>query len=122
MPLNPGRIMDTRVAVLPGLSGAFKATVPRVLPVDGHWGVPVGAAAVIGNLTVTAQTGGGYVTVSPDAPPPAPATSTINFPLGDTRANGLVGPLNGTGDTYLVYMSAAGRPAHLILDLSGYFK
>lgn len=122
VPLNPGRIMDTRsFAVLSGLSGTFAATVPRILPVDGHWGVPPGAAAVSGNLTVTGQTGAGYISVSPGAPPPVPATSTLNFPLGDNRANGLVGPLNA-GDTYLVYMGATGKSTHLILDLSGYFE
>jgi hypothetical protein len=51
-----------------------------------------------------------------------PATSTLNFPLGDTRANGLVTPLNGSGDTYLVYVGATGKTTHLILDLSGYFE
>ena len=123
VPLNPGRIMDTRsTAVLSGLSGVFSANTARILDVDGHWGVPPGAAAVTGNLTVVNQTGAGYVSVSPDAPPPVPATSTLNFPLGDTRANGLVTPLNGSGDTYLVYAAASGKTTHLILDLSGYFE
>jgi hypothetical protein len=43
-----------------------------------------------------------------------PATSTLNFPLGDNRANGLV----GSGDTYLVSVGATGKETHLILDLS----
>ena len=115
--------MDTRsTAFLSGLSGVFHANTARILPVDGHWGVPVGAAAVSGNLTVTSQNGAGYVAVSPGLPAPVPATSTLNFPLGDTRANGLVTPLNGTGDTYLVYVGATGKTTHMILDLSGYFE
>jgi hypothetical protein len=123
VPLNPARIMDTRVSTLGSqLVGVFHAGTARLLGVDGHWGVPAGAAAVSGNLTVTAQTGAGYVAVTPAAPPPNPATSTINFPLGDTRANGLVTPLNGSGDTYLMYVSATGKTTHLILDLSGYFE
>jgi hypothetical protein len=123
VPLNPGRIMDTRsIAFLSGLSGVFSANVARILPVDGHWGVPVGTTAITGNLTVTGQTGGGYISVSPGVPPPVPATSTLNFPLGDNRANGLVAPLNGSGDTYLVFVGVSGKTTHLILDLSGYFE
>ena len=123
VPLNPGRILNTFPgAALSGLNGAFQARTARILPVDGHWGVPVGAPAVSGNLTVAAQTGAGYVAVSPGAPPPTPPTSTLNFPLGDNRANGLVTPLNGSGDTYLVYMASLGKVTHLILDLSGYFE
>jgi hypothetical protein len=123
VPLNPSRIMDTRsTAVLSGLSGPFAANTARILQVDGHWGVPIGAAAVTGNLSVTGQTGAGYVSTAPTLPPPVPATASLNFPLGDTRGNGLVGPLNGSGDTYLVYVGATGKKAQLILDLSGYFE
>jgi hypothetical protein len=123
VPLNPGRIMDTRPGVvLSGLTGTFAANNSRQLVVDGHWGVPLSARAVVGNLTVTGQTGGGYISVTPGAPPPNPATSTLNFPLGDTRANGLVTPLDGSGRTYLVYVSVSLRRANLILDLAGYYE
>jgi hypothetical protein len=127
VPLNPARVMDTRSGVvLSGLSGQFAATLPRTLEVDGHWGVPIGAAAISGNLTVTGQTAGGFVSVSPAAPPPVPDTSTINFPLGDNRANGMVTPVADVGldqdGTYLVYIGATGKKTDLILDLSGYFE
>jgi hypothetical protein len=122
VPLNPSRVMDTRsAAVLSGLSGRFTASTPRTLDVDGHWGVPPGAAAVTGNLTVTGQTAAGYVSVTPD-PTASPSTSTINFPIGETMANGLVAPLNGSGNDSLVYKAGAGKKTHLILDLSGYFE
>jgi len=111
---------------LSGLSGQFAATVARKLEVDGHWGVPVDAAAISGNLTVTGQTGAGFISVSPDAPPPVPTTSTINFPFGDNRANGLVTPVANIGlghdGTYLVYTGSVGKATDLILDLSGYFQ
>ena len=54
-----------------------------------------------------------------------PATSTLNFPLGDNRANGLVSPLGtgpSLGQTWLVYIGATGKTTQLILDLSGYFE
>ena len=126
VPLNPGRIMDTRPGVvLSGKTGVFHAGAARALDVAGHWGVPVGAQAFTGNLTVTAQTGAGYIAVSPALPPPVPATSTLNFPLKDNRANGLVSPLGtgpSLGQTWLVYISATGKTTQLILDLSGYFE
>ena len=123
VPLNPSRVMDTRsTAVLSTLHGVFHANSARLLPVDGHWGVPIGAHAISANLTVTQQTAGGFIAVSPTPPPPVPATSTLNFPLADNRANGLVTPLNGSGDTYLVYVGGTGRTTHLVLDLSGYFE
>jgi hypothetical protein len=123
VPLNPSRIMDTRsTAVLSGLTGQFSANTARILPVEDHWGVPAGAQAVTGNLSVTSQTGAGYVAMAPTVPPPVPVTATLNFPLGDTRGNGLVTPLNGSGATYIVYVGATGKKTQLILDLSGYFQ
>ena len=126
VPLNPGRIMDTRPgAVLSGKTGVFHAGAARALDVAGHWGVPVGAQAFTGNLTVTAQTGVGFVAVSPAQPVGVPGTSTLNFPLADNRANGLVSQLGtgpSLGQTWLVYIGATGKTTQLILDLSGYFE
>ena len=119
--LNPGRIMDTRTSLLSGLTGAFNHNASRALDTDGHWGVPAGADAVTGNLTVTGQTRSGYVSITPD-PDPDPLTSTINFPLGDTRANGVTVPLSASGNMSLIYKSAAGKRTHLILDVTGYFE
>jgi hypothetical protein len=120
-PLNPSRIMDSRTSVLSSITGAFHSGTPRSLVVQGHWGAPIDAVAVTGNLTVTSQTASGLVSVTPD-PDPTPDTSTINFPGADTMANGIVAPLNGTGRTAFVYSALAGKTTHLILDLSGYFQ
>lgn len=122
-PLTPGRILDSRPgAVLSGLAGLFTTGGPRRLDIDGHWGAPAGAAAVTGNLTVVGQTAAGFLAITP-ASDPAPTTSTMNFPLGDIRANGVTVPLNGSGNMYLVYKTtAAGKKTHVLLDLSGYFK
>jgi hypothetical protein len=122
VPLNPSRIMDSRPGVpLSGVVGAFTSGTPKTLTVQGHWGAPPSAVAVTGNLTVTAQTASGFVSATPD-PEPVPLTSTINFLVGDTMANGIVAPLNGTGQTSFVYKTSAGKTTHLILDLSGYFE
>jgi hypothetical protein len=127
-PLNPGRRIDTRgplghAGLGNGLSG-LQSTTPRDVAVAGHDGVPADAVAVTGNLTVTGQTAAGYVSLT-DVSTALPATSTINFPLGDTRANGITAPLGTGGDAgelWFVYRSAGGKGSQLILDLTGYFK
>jgi len=118
VPLPPARILDTRSGV--GLSGVFNASVPRTFAVAGHGGVPANAVAVTGNLTVTQQTAGGFValTVSPTSTPP---TSTLNFPVGDNRANNVTTPLSATGSLSAVYKAVAGKTTQLIFDVTGYF-
>jgi hypothetical protein len=122
-PLNPGRVLDSRINL--GLSGAFAANLSESLNVDGHLGVPVGADAITGNLTVTQQTKKGFAAMTPELEN-NPSTSTLNFPVGDNRANGVTIPLNGSGlggaigNTALVYKAASGT-THLIFDITGYF-
>ena len=47
-----------------------------------------------------------------------PDNSTLKFPLGDIRANGVVGPLSGAGVFGLIFKTTTGS-THLILDLTG---
>jgi hypothetical protein len=123
-PLNPGRRIDTRLVVGTlgfgnGLSGA-QGTTSRNAVIAGHDGVPAAAAAITGNLTVTAQTGAGFVSVT-DTSIAHPLTSTINFPLADNRANGITVPLGG-GDLWFIYQTLATKHVQLILDITGYFE
>ncbi len=123
-PLNPGRRIDTRLALGTagqgnGLSGP-QGTTSRSAVIAGHFGVPATAAAITGNLTITGQTGAGYVAVT-DSSIAHPTTSTINFPLADDRANGITTPL-GAGDLWFVYQVLAGKHVQLIVDLTGYFQ
>jgi hypothetical protein len=99
--LPPARLLDSRFGN--GLSGPFSANLPRSFQVAGRGGVPVGAVAVTGNLTVTNQTRAGAAYLGPD-PLVAPGSSTLNFPLGDNRANGVtlaLGPGGTLSATYL---------------------
>ena len=66
----------------------FKNHVARTFQVAGRGGVPSGAIAVTGNLTVTGQSAPGYLYLGP-APVNDPTSSTLNFPAGDNRANGV---------------------------------
>jgi hypothetical protein len=88
----------------------------------GHFGVPGNGLAVTGNLTVVGQTQAGYVGITkiPNANPPV---SSLNFPLGDVRGNGVTVPLDATtNDMALVYKAGSSARTHLILDLTGYFR
>ncbi len=124
-PLNPGRIVDTRLPLGPngylnGLSGPQGGT-PRSVQVNGHYGVPLDAQAVTANLTITNQTAAGFVSAGNQALA-KPLTSTINFPLGDIRANGINVPVDDHGRLWFVDRTAPGRTVQLVLDLSGYFE
>jgi hypothetical protein len=117
-PLSPVRVLDTRV---PQPAGAAKLAsgVPMRVRIAGVAGVPADAIAITGNLTVTGSTTSGYVTLGPITGP-TPATSTINVPKGDTRANGVVVPLDRAGKLEAVFVGGSGS-AHLLLDVTGYF-
>jgi hypothetical protein len=116
--LDPTRLLDTRFDL--GLAGAFASGTPRTFNVAGLGGVPAGAIAVAGNLTVTGQTRPGFVSLGP-VPDASPTTSSLNFPMGDTRANGVVVPLGDGGTLSAVYVSAVPGTVQLIFDVTGYF-
>ena len=118
--LTPARILDSRNGT--GLSGTFTSTVPRSLQVTGVGGVPSGAIAVTGNLTVTNQTSAGYAALT-TVSTPVPSTSTLNFPVGDNRANGVTAPLGSGGVLWITYVgSVGGATTDLLFDVTGYFQ
>jgi hypothetical protein len=119
-PLSPTRILDTRDGT-GGLSGPFGSHSARTFGVTGHGGVPAGATAVTGNLTVTGQTSLGYLAIGPIAQN-NPTSSTLNFPLNDDRANGVTAALDGSGQLSITYAAPVlGPTAHVIFDVTGYF-
>jgi hypothetical protein len=81
----------------------------------------VGAIAVTGNLTVTAQSSLGFLYLGPDANND-PTSSTLNFPLGDDRANGVTVALSPGGALSVTFVAPHPGPAtHAIFDVTGYF-
>ena len=70
---------------------------------------------------MTRQTSRGYLFIGPTAMN-NPTSSTLNFPFGDTRANGVTVAL-GTGGTLSVTYAAptTGPTAQVIFDVTGYF-
>jgi hypothetical protein len=119
-PLTPSRTLDSRDGT-GGLSGAFSSHVARTFAVWGHGGVPGTATAVTGNLTVTGQNSQGFLFIGPAAMN-NPTSSTLNFPLGDDRANAVTVALSNTGTLSATFAaSTLGPSAQVIFDVTGYF-
>ena len=119
--LNPTRVLDTRNAT-GGLSGPFTNHAARTFQVtSGSSGVPAGATAVTGNLTVTGQTSNGYLFIGPIATN-NPTSSTLNFPVGDDRANAVTVALGAGGTLAITFVAPSNGPsAQAIFDVTGYF-
>jgi hypothetical protein len=120
VPLAPmTRILDSRDGT--GLLSALSSHVARTFGVIGHGGVPANATAVTGNLTVTGQTAAGFLYVGPAARN-NPTSSTLNFPVGDDRANGVTVALGVGGSLSVTYAAPTlGPTAQVIFDVTGYF-
>ena len=118
MPRDPVRLLDTRTGN--GLTNRFTSGTPRSVQITGRGGIPSEAVAITANVTVTQQTSAGYVSVGPTMTA-SPATSTLNFPRGDNRANGLTVALDPDGKVAAVFRGSSGSTTHLVLDVTGYF-
>ena len=121
--VGPTRLLDSRTGN--GLSGTFKNHVARTFQVAGRGGVPSGAVAVTGNLTVTGQTAPGYLYLGPD-PVNDPTTSTLNFPVADNRATGVTVALRAGGTPGSLSVTYVASPAsattQVLFDVTGYFQ
>ncbi|TXH42105.1 MAG: hypothetical protein E6Q90_10145 [Actinobacteria bacterium] len=120
--VTPARVADTRLSyggsgpVQPGEPGmrvlSVAATQDGGLPV-----VPVGAAAVVVNITVPSPQAAGHLRLMPgDAVAPGSA-SAVNFRAGETIANGITARIDASR-SLKVYASAA---TDVIIDVVGYF-
>ena len=118
VPLTPARVLDTRTGS--GLSGQFTSGAPRSFAVSGRGGVPAGAVAVTGNLTVVGPNSGGYLYVGPVAAS-TPPSSTLNVLKGDTRAASVTVKLDGSGRLGVVWKGSVGAKADVLFDVTGYF-
>jgi hypothetical protein len=118
-PLAPVRIADTRPGWV-AADGLFFGTgrVPAggiiQVPVAGRAGVPVGAKAVVANVTVTGATVPGFVTVFPCGT--VPGTSSANYLADEAVANEVIAKLSPAG-SICVYAHSA---VHVIVDVAGY--
>ncbi len=123
--LTPNRLVDsrTKLGLATGLlhaGGAYTFQVTNRLSGDAARNVPEAAIAVTGNLTVVDPSAAGYLSLTSVATK-SPGTSTLNFPAGDTRANGVTIPLGTGGKLGITYMGKAGTTVNVIFDVTGYF-
>ena len=114
-PIDPTRFMDTR---RPGDGYVVDPATgqPLCLVVDRS-GIPASAEAVVANVTVTAPTNNGFVTVWPDTAP-QPLASSLNYVTGQTVANAVTVGLGASGG--LAFYTRF--PAQLVLDVAGWFS
>jgi hypothetical protein len=117
-PMTPARLLDSRSGN--GLSGKLVANTPRTFVVSGRGGIPAGATAVTGNVTVVNPSYSWAVYLGPVATA-SPTTSTINFSAGEIRANGLTVALRSDGTLSATFMSFAGNTTDLVFDVTGYY-
>ena len=111
-----------RVSISGATYVARTVAVAVAVAVAGQGGVLANAVAVTGNLTVTGQTLGGFLYLGPNANN-NPTSSTLNFPKGDNRANGVTVALNSIDGSLSATYVAASLSAHtaVVFDVTGYF-
>jgi hypothetical protein len=116
-PVPPARLLDTRYGN--GAPAAPLATGTSIdLQVTGRGGVPAsGVSAVVLNTTVVDPLAGGWVTAWPTGEA-RPLVSNLNFTTLQTVAN-LVVVKVGAGGRISLYN--AGGPAHLVVDVAGWY-
>jgi hypothetical protein len=119
--LVPARLLDSRG---PGLTvdgllsggGRVAAGSTTEVVVAGRGGVPVGAGAVVLNVTVVEAGAAGFATVFPCGQA-VPTASNLNFAAGQTIPNAVVSKV-GAGGKVCVFSSA---DAHVLVDVNGSF-
>ena len=112
--VTPARILNSTV---------FTAGVKQTITMAGLGGLAADAAGVTGNLTASAPAAVGYMTAMPTIPPGIPPVSTLNFPAGDLRSNGMAcGLTPGTGTLDLEYSAAGSPTVTVVFDVTGFFQ
>lgn len=116
--LAPSRVLDTRTGLgVPGGSTApAEGGVSRVLDITGAGGVPAsGVTAVVLNVTVTAPTARGFLSVTPTGDF---STSNLNFVPEETVAGLVIVPVGPDGS---VRYTLGFGTAHVVADVFGWF-
>jgi hypothetical protein len=120
VPFAPFRVFDTRVGAI---KAAGTTTVVTIAPSgSGASSIPADAIAVMGNLTATGYSGGGFLALSPAGV--TVGTSSVNFITGQAAiANGFIVGL-GTGVTNggKIQVKVAGHASHFLIDITAYIQ
>jgi hypothetical protein len=112
------RLFDTRSGLGGVPAGPVGSGGTLTFQVTGRGGVPAtGVTGVVMNVTVTAPTGGGYLTAYP-ADVGRPDASSLNFMPGQTVANLVTVRVPASG--VVAFYNANGL-THLLADVVGYY-
>ena len=119
--LAPCRVVDTRGLGAPVGGPALQGQETRILQVSGYCSIPSTAKALSLNVTVTQTGASGNLRLFP-AGSPLPLASSINYAIGQTRANNAIMQLNLAGKLAVFVGQPSNTTTHLIIDVSGYFE
>jgi hypothetical protein len=118
--LFPCRIVDTRNPAGPLGGPSLTGGASRTFVVINQCFLPPTATAIAINIAETGAQGSGNLRVYPGGTS-VPNTSTINFSVGQTRANNAVVRLGASGDISVFASIGSGLHVDFILDIVGYF-
>jgi hypothetical protein len=118
--LTPCRLVDTRGPAGPLGGPVLQPGATRTFVITNVCGVPPSAKALSVNLTVTQPSAPGYLRLLPGDQAILPAVSSVNYDLGQTRANNAILRLAFDGGGGLQVFSL--NSVHFILDVNGYFQ
>jgi hypothetical protein len=117
-PVDPVRIQDSRAGSPIGLyATAWGLETSRNVSVTGVGSVPVGANAVLLNVTVTGTTSDSYLSVWPKGQS-RPTVSSLNWRAGWTIPNAVTGKVGADG-AVSVFNNAGST--HVIADVAGWY-
>ena len=113
----PCRVVDTRTT-----GGPLVPAETRTFTLAGQCGVPASAYAVVVNVTAVSPVASGTLSLFPGHLSASPATWTVAFEAGRTRAVGTVMLLAADRSGTLKATNASAGPVDVVLDVSGYFE
>ena len=119
--LTPCRIVDTRNAAGPLGGPSLAANATRTFTVTGVCGIPAGTKAISANVTVVAGSAAGVFSFYPGNAFPL-GTTTLNFGVGQIRANNAILELATDGTGTIGVQNASAGANHVLVDVNGYWK
>jgi D-glucuronyl C5-epimerase C-terminus len=120
--LSPVRVLDSATGT--GGAAPLASDSPESFQVAGAFGIPRGATAVAGTLSISGATEAGSVSLTPVSTSRAAAcTSTVGVQPGSPRSTGVTAVLGDDGRLWALYLaSGGGQTAQLAFDLDGYYS
>jgi hypothetical protein len=119
--LSPCRVLDTRNPAGPLGSPSLASNQTRTFAFAGVCGIPAGATAVSGNVTVVTPAAAGDLRVF-RGDISAPLATHINFNPGRTRANNGMLALSHDAQLSLAIQNESAGSVDVIVDVNGYFQ